>query len=103
MSDEAKSTRDLTWLPKLSAEQWQRELDTLCALRLMLAGIGLRHAMDRDTGKINEGLGADIAASQAALQQAIDTVSEIVGALRDLAKVVDDAQSLTGPKAEVLH
>lgn len=93
----------LAWLPQSAAEEWQSELDALCGLRLMLAGLALRHALDADNGAvINPGLNADIAAAQALLQQAIARCAENAGALRDLARVVKDETPIK-PDEETLH
>jgi hypothetical protein len=102
MSDpDRKPGVDLSWMPATSAEEWQRELDALCAVRLMLAGLGLRHAIDREAGVHNVGLDADIAAIQATLQQEIDRAVETVAALRDLVKAMEGRPHAPAP--ETLH
>jgi len=80
---------DLSWMPAASIEDWQRELDALCALRLMLAGLAVRHTVDPGSGQpSNEGLRYDIGAMQSALQQSIDRAAETVAAMRDLVRAI---------------
>jgi len=100
MSGETRA--NLTWLLPDSITEWQRELDTLCALRLMLAGLALRHAADPDTGRVNLGLNSDIATAQAVLQDSIDRVSETLAALRELARAIEGKPPLASGK-ETLH
>jgi hypothetical protein len=88
-----------------SIADWQRMLDSLCALRLGLAGLALRHAADPDSGRVNEGLNADIAALQAQLQEGIDRVAETVHWLRELERTIKPqaANAPAGEGKKTLH
>lgn len=77
---------DLSWLPKLNAEEWRLALEDLFGLRLMLAGLGFRYAFDASRAPVNQALAVDISAIQAQLQQLIDRSSANEAATHDLAK-----------------
>lgn len=97
---------DLTWMPKTCAEEFQELLDSLCALRLQLAGLALRHTIDAGgQSTVNAGLQADIVAIQASLQKQIDRARETFDAMRDLARVVKDERpgAPAAPEKETLH
>lgn len=96
---------DLNWMLPSSIADWQRTLDWLCAVRLSLAGLCLRHVADPDGGQINEGLNADIAALQAQLQEGIDRAAETVKWLREYERAIArkaGAAPVGGPK-ETVH
>ncbi len=99
---EGSRTPDLRWMPETCADEWQRELDSLCALRLMFAGIALRHALRADSMPVNGDLATDIGAAQTVLQVLIDRAAETAGALRDLARVVK-AESPPASAKELIH
>jgi hypothetical protein len=86
-SDEERKPIDLSWLPASNAEEWLRELQDLRGLRMMLAGLALRHAKDASGAAVNNGpLAIDIASLQARVQQMIDQAYANETAIRDLAK-----------------
>lgn len=93
---------DLSWMPETVLEEWLRELDALCALRLMLAGIAIRHTVDPSGQSNNVAMRADIGAMQTALQQSIDRADETVRALRDLVRAIKGQPPADGTKA-MLH
>ncbi|HZQ71699.1 MAG TPA: hypothetical protein VFB08_02185 [Burkholderiales bacterium] len=66
----------------LNAEEWARERDSLMALRLMLAGLGLRFACDAEGKKANAALSSDIGLLQQHVQRLIDQAQTNEAAIR---------------------
>jgi hypothetical protein len=96
---------DPYWMLPASISDWQRMLDSLCALRLGLAGLALRHAADPDGGRVDEALNSDIATVQAQLQEQIERVRETLHWLRELERTIArQAGTATGEQGkETLH
>ncbi len=92
-------------MPATCLAEWETELEALCQLRMMLAGLAFRHGIDGKTGARNAPLGNDVAAIQSALQKGIDRMREAIDALRalDQALKAEGGRSVESAAKETLH
>jgi hypothetical protein len=101
MSDEERKPIDLSWLPKMNADEWRIALSDFLGLRLMLAGIGLRHARDANGDLVNQPLAIDIGVVQQRLQQLIDRAEANAKSVAELAEACGQPTSERPVMADV--